>query len=255
MPARKLICLLVLCAAPAVPVFAQDGGKSSDEWTFLVEPYAWGPNVYVETLDGQEFEISIDDLLDGFDFALELKLGARKDKWTFMFDTIYMDLSWDDFGSANFLGQDIETQVQVDMQVWLLDFTAGYEILQTGKTRLEALAGVQWLYEDLGFKFDVAALGVSTQGTFTAWDGYGGLQGETVLSDKWYLTYQVQLGTGDSNRIWNAIAGANRKFESMTLFMGWRYVDFEMDTSGDDGGQLIDGQYATGPMIGFKWTF
>jgi hypothetical protein len=36
---------------------------------------------------------------------------------------------------------------------------------------------------------------------------------------------------------------------------GWRYADWEMDTGGDDGGYLIDGQYATGPLIGLKWKF
>lgn len=252
---RTLLYVLVLCTVPVISAHAQGDEESTHEWVFLVEPYGWGPDVTVETLDGQEFDVTLGDLIDGFDFAWEMKVGARKGKWTFLLDTIFMDLSWDDFGSASFAGQDIETEVQVDMQVWLVDLTASYEFLDTGRTRLEALAGVQYLYEDLGFKFDAAALGVEATTTFNTWDAFGGLQGSTDLSDKWYLTYQVQLGTGDSNRVWNAIAGANRKFEKLTMFMGWRYVDFEMDTNDTDGGNLIDGQYASGPMVGLKWIF
>ena len=255
MSARFLFCLLVLCALPVAPAFAQDSGNPSDKWEFLVEPYGWLPDVTVEDKTGEEFKLKLHDLLDGAEFAYEVTLGARKNKWTFFLDTIYMDLSWDDHGTANLIGQPVRTDVRIDMQVWYVTLVASYAFFETNKTRLEALFGFQFLYEDIGFTFDVGPSGESIETDFNALDGLVGLRGATSLSEKWYLSYYGSIGTGESDLVWNALLGVNRKFRDVTAFAGWRHADFEMDKGSSSGGELINGQYATGPVLGVKWIF
>ena len=255
MSIRTLFCLLALCAFPVAPAFAAGSGNPSDEWEFLVEPYGWFPEVTVEDKTGEEFKLTLDDLIRGADFAYEVVLGARKNKWTFFLDTIYMDLSWDDDGSANLIGRPVHTDVEIDMKVWLVTLLASYAFLETEKTRLEVLFGVQFLSEDIGFEFDVGPLGEKIETDFNALDGLVGLRGVTDLSEKWYVSYYGSIGTGESDLVWNAQLGVNRKFRNVTAYAGWRHADFEMDEGGSSGGQLINGQYATGPVLGAKWIF
>jgi len=49
---------------------------------------------------------NIGDLIDGLEFAGQLILGARKNKWTFLLDTTYVKLNWAACGSS-------ELQIQV----------------------------------------------------------------------------------------------------------------------------------------------
>ena len=235
--------------------FAQGSESDTNEWQFLVEPYAWVTGFTVEKLNGDDLEIHLDELIRGAEFATEIKLGAQKNKWGFILDAIYMDLGWNDRGNVDVAGTSVETDVKIDVQLWYVTFGGGYAFFESEKSRMEVFAGVSLLWEDIRFAYDLGAAGIDQETTFNAWDGLVGLRGLTDLSEKWYLSYSASIATGESDSVIDATLGVNYKFEKFTLFAGWRYLDFDMERGSSSGGDLIDGQYGSGPLFGFKWLF
>ena len=74
-------------------------------------------------------------------------VGARKGKWSFMLDTIYLDVK----DSKNFtipVGSflDINAKGTVEVTNWILTPSVGYNIFQTERINLDFLAGARYLY-------------------------------------------------------------------------------------------------------------
>ena len=45
-------------------------------------------------------------------------------------------------------------------------------------------------------------------------DGVIGLRGRTPLSEKWFLAYYLDVGTGDTDSTWQALGGVGYHFQS-----------------------------------------
>ena len=104
-----LIAITVLCSSLfSINVYAEETKPDTDrseaapeEWEFVLELYGWMAGVDATTAGGHDVEIEFDDILDNFDFAIMGVLGARKNKWSFMTDIIFMDLGNDSNTSLN----------------------------------------------------------------------------------------------------------------------------------------------------------
>jgi hypothetical protein len=255
---RNLLCLLALYAVAVCPVAAQGSGNSkSGELETMLELYAWLPvDITIQMHGGDTFELEASDLLDNLNFVTEFMVGARKNKWTFFFDTILMDLEFDGGGEVR-LGDSFrrDDDYDIDLEAWILDAILSYAVLETKGTRLEVLGGVRLLWEDITFAFDLGQADGEIGDTFSSWDGVVGMRGVTDLSKKWYISYYGDIGAGEADLTWQALLGVNYKFKKFTLFAGWRHIDYQMDTDGTSGGELIDGEYGTGPLIGAKFLF
>ena len=80
-------------------------------------------------------------------------------------------------------------------------------------------------------------------------DGVVGIRGRTDLSDRWYLTYYADVGTGDSDLTWQAFAGINYQFQAVDVTLGYQHLDWEFDD------QLLDDLEMSGPALGVKFSF
>ena len=66
--------------------------KSSDQWQYDFEIYGWLPNIYVTTASQDHITLTLGDLLSNLKWMTMLDFGARKDKWSFNADVIYLHI-------------------------------------------------------------------------------------------------------------------------------------------------------------------
>ena len=82
------------------------------------------------------------------------------------------------------------------------------------------------------------------------WDFIVGARGRTDLTEKWYIHYYADIGTGDSNSTWQAIAGINYRFSKVDVTVGYAHMDWDLD---DDA--MIKDMTLKGPYAGIKFRF
>ena len=82
------------------------------------------------------------------------------------------------------------------------------------------------------------------------WDGVVGIRGFYNLSDRWFVPYRVDIGTGDSEFTWHAFAGIGYRFDSFKLLLAYRYLEWEFED-----GEVLDDLQVSGPAIGALFTF
>lgn len=235
--------------ATAMPAAAED--MNSDKWEFGAEIYLWGAGIGTTTAEGDDIDISFSDLMKNLDMALMTTLVARKDKWTLFSDIIYLDVSASDKSTANIIGYPVKTKIDVGMEAWIVTTAGAYQVMQNENTRLDVLAGARYFWLKMPMKIKIgerSSIKASPSGD--VWDGVVGIRGNTNLNDKWYLTYYLDVGTGDTDLTWQAVAGFNYRFDKLDAVFGYRYLDWDFDD--DAAFQDIN---VSGPYAGVRFRF
>ena len=235
--------------ATAMPAAAEE--MNSDKWEFGAQIYLWGAGIGTTTAEGDDIDISFSDLMKNLDMALMTTLVARKDKWTLFSDIIYMDLSASDKSTANIIGYPVKTKIDVGMEAWIVTTAGAYQVMQNENTRLDVLAGARYFWLKMPMKIKIgerSSRKASPSGD--VWDGVVGIRGNTNLNDKWYLTYYLDVGTGDTDLTWQAVAGFNYRFDKLDAVFGYRYLDWDFDD--DTAFQDIN---VSGPYAGVRFRF
>jgi hypothetical protein len=237
-------CLLVM----ATPVRAADS-RSADEWKFDATIYLWASSIDIKPQDGDTIHLSFSDLLDNLDMAFMGALGARKDKWSLLTDVIYMDVSFDEKGSVEIPGQNINTKASIAKKAWIVTAAGGYNLVDTGKYSLDLLAGARYLAVDLPIKYKIGSDKLKTTVSANVWDGIIGVRGKVNLADEWYMNYYADGGTGDSSFTWQALAGLNYQFKKVVAGFGYRYLTTY------DKDDAIEDLTVKGPYAGVRFFF
>jgi len=234
-------CLLAMTA----PLSAADS-RSADEWQFDAAVYLWGASMEVTPHNGDELKMSFSDILDNLDLTFMGVLNARKDKWSLMGDVIYMKLSDDINGSID---NNIRTKLDVEMEAWIVTLAGGYTLVDTGKYSVELLGGGRYLSVDVPIKFQVDSEKLKVSPSRSGWDGIIGVRGKVDLADKWYMSYYLDGGTGESESTWQGIAGLNYQFKKLDAGVGYRYLNFNINSD------QIDDLTVKGPYAGVRFLF
>ncbi len=234
-------CLLVF----AVTVSAAES-TSADEWQFDAAVYLWGASMEVTPHDGDTLKMSFNDIIDNLDLTFMGVLNARKDKWSMMGDVIYMKLSDDMNGSIENM---VPAKLDVEMEAWIITLAGGYTLVDTGKYNLELLGGGRYLSVDVPVKFQIGQEKQKVSPSRSGWDGIIGVRGKVDLADKWYMSYYLDGGTGESKSTWQGIAGLNYQFRKFDAGFGYRYLNFNIDSD------QIDDLTVKGPYAGVRFLF
>jgi len=198
---------------------------------------------------GDTIKISFSDIISNLDMTFMGMLGAHKDKWSLLADVIYMNLSDSQYGSGKLIGQNIGTKVDVEMDAWIVTAAGGYNLVDTGTHSLDLLAGARYITVDLPLKFQVGPIKLKTTPSGDYLDGIVGVRGKADLADKWYLSYYLDAGTGDSSSTWQALAGLNYQFEKFDAGFGYRYLTWNLDDN------ALDDLTVKGPYAGVRFLF
>ena len=236
--------LFLVTGLPAMA--SETAGK--DEWQFDGNVYLWGAEIQADLPGGGDIDISFSDIVDNLDMAFMGGLGARKDKLRLFTDIIYMKLEDDDI-DAPYVPSAID--IGVTLEAWIVQPTAAYTVYQKPEYNIELLGGVRYLWLDVDLDISLAG-GPSGSGSDDGsnWDGIVGVQGNMSLTDKWGAVAYLDYGTGDSDYTYQALAGLNYQYDSVTGTFGYRHLrwEFEDDTP-------LENLRVSGPYAGVKFNF
>ncbi len=215
------------------PSLAQAQESAADnDWQFAIAPYLWGAGISGKTQRGAPIDISFDDLFDNLESALMLSFEARKNKWMILADYINLDVAAS------------QQPITVNLKSKIVNIAGGYNLYQE-KSRLDLIFGARNLDLDLS----ITPGPISPSGNIL--DGIVGVKGQLVLSKRWYLPYYVDIGTGDSDLSWQAIAGASfQAAKWVDLALVYRHLEWDL---GND--KLVADLNISGPAFGAIFRF
>lgn len=230
--------------APPPPAAPESG------WQFRVAPYLWAQQldgtVGVRGLAG-DVDLSFSDILDDLDFAFFAAFEARYGRWGIMTDVNYAETS-DSFDTRDIVFSDGGFK----MQQFLGNLTVNYRVLENEGTVIDLYGGARLNWIDL----DINVVGVkggevSRSGDDFWADAVVGARFNTSLGGPWFLRASGDIGGGESDFTWQAMALIGYKInDSCNVGLGYR----GLGTDYQNGGFTYD-VTAHGPVLGVEWHF
>jgi len=281
---RNLIAYSV--AGAALLAFANARAQAdANEWQYSLTPYIWLP-----VIDGAlnygpppggggdpNVEVGPTDWLDLLNFAVLVNGSARKDDFVIFSDFVYLSmettdssvLSVDDTnlvaGALGLVPVDaslaLGTKSELDGITWTI--AAGYRIEDTGTSTMDAFAGVRYFGVDVSTRWNLTSE-ITTPGGTTVlpaqgsvsgdvdlWDGIIGVRGHFDLaSEKLSVPYYLDVGTGQSDLTWQAMAGISWAFGFGDLLVLYRHLEYD-----EGSGDLMQSFSFSGPVVGARFNF
>lgn len=243
----------------------------ADEWAFGAAIYGWFPDISGTTAlsqgsGGGDFEIDIEDILANLQFTLMGTFDARRGRWGFVTDVIYMSVENSDSafrdGTIGGIGipVDVQADVKFEMESWIWNAAGYYRAVDASNRTLDLLAGVRYI--DVSQQLDWSLTGNvgafplpdregSAKSTLANWDFVVGLRGRFAFGqdDAWFIPYHLDVGAGDSNFTWQGLAGLGHAFRWGEVIGFWRYIGYDLSSGS------VDDVNFSGPGIGavFHW--
>ncbi len=257
-PGRALVlfaALLVASAQTAVVAVASE----SDPWEYSAGLYAWGAGIGGKTVEGDEIDLSLSDIIDNLHMIFFGEAGMRKKDWGLHGDLIYLNIGAANSGTTRVpVGPDsipVDTDVNISLKAWVFTPTVHYTLVDTEKNRFDILGGLRYLYLDARVELDedlpiAGERSQTLEDSGPTWDGIVGFKGRYNIDDKWYLPYYADVGTGESKITWQAFGGVGYKFSKVDTTLGYRYLKWEFDDN-----DALDNLNVSGLLLGFNYKF
>jgi hypothetical protein len=256
----KTLAVLLIAAFFTSTAIAGEYNGYGDEWQHSITVYGWGAGLGGRTASGSGIDVGFDTILDNLDFAFMGNYKAHKDRWSFLADFIYMDLSAEKqldlvppIGGDNI---NVTTDSNAGVEGRIFQMAGGYNLHNRESTTVDFVFGARYLdlSADLLFAFDLGLPEVNPTLELSEsnnnWDAFIGLNGKIRIGARWFIPYHVDVGAGDSDLTWQALAGVAYNasdWADITLvyrFMAW-----------DIGGELVDDINFSGPALGVVFKF
>ena len=245
---------------------------NEEDWQFGASIYGWFPDIAGQTSftppnGGGDFEVGIDQILENLEFTLMGQFDARKGKWGLMADMIYMDVGNSKSGvrEATIGGTpipvDASADVNMDLESWIWTLAGYYRVQDQTNSSFDLLGGLR--YTDVAQKVawditgNVASIPVldragSAEAGLDNWDAIIGARGRFAFGseNRWFVPYYLDVGAGDSDLTWQALAGIGYKFKWGETAAFWRYLSYDLPSD-----KAIADINFSGPAIGvaFRW--
>jgi hypothetical protein len=210
-----------------------------EAWKFEASVYFWGASIGGKSASGSNIDVKVDDVLDNLEFAVMGLATVRKGRWSLNTDLIYLDI--EDSATIG-PGQ----SASVGLSGWVVTPFVGYNLVNTDRIYLNILGGARYL--DLEAELRVGS--ARAENTGGNWDGIIGVEGDVNLTEKWFLPYQLDIGTGESDLTWQAYGGVGYRFKWFDVAAAYRYIRWDFDDN-----KALDDLYFHGPFVGLRFSF
>jgi len=237
----------------ASPVMAEGSGSSSN-WEYAAEIYLWAPKITATTPRGDS-QLPFYKIIDDLQFTFMGAVGARKDKWTFVTDLVYLNINNDINGVRDLPGPGgaaLDVTGEAKLKSWIVTPTVGYAIHDSEKARIEILGGVRYL--DLKAELQASVNGNERFDRSMSegyWDAIIGARANFSLNEHWYIPIHFDIGTGETDGTWQGFAGVGYKFEKFNTILAYRYLDYNFDESN----KVLEDLNVKGLFLGFMFKF
>jgi hypothetical protein len=277
MTIRRLLASGFLCAIASLVVpaaaFAADTTTTmpADDWHFSVTPYGWFPEIrstLAFTPPGSDSAPTVtvkpSSYLSDLQFAGMIAGTARKGDLLLIGDLIYTDMSsltgkvTSISGPGGRVTLPVDASLNVGMRMLIVTAGAGVTVAKDASGEVAIFGGVR--YGQIKSSVEAGVFGPGGQfGTSVAsnnnsdlWDGIIGVNGNFKLSDdgKWYVPYELDVGAGSSNWVWNGLIGVGYRFDWGNLLVGYRNISYYPSSS-----RILEELRLGGPLLGatFAW--
>jgi opacity protein-like surface antigen len=206
--------------------------------------YIWGADISgtatlgSQTIPQQPVEIDFDDILDKLDFGIQLHYEGVGENWGGGLDYTYLKLS-----DTNDEG------VKGEVKSTLTELFALYRANQA----VDVLAGVRFLGLDMSVTGPNEQANADGERDLT--DVFAGGRARLPISDTVLFVMRGDIGTGDSDLVWNALLGIDwHVSNSIALRGGYRWLDYDLDKDDASVEAKLDISMS-GPFlgVGFQW--
>jgi len=242
------------------PVQAEES-STSNGWDFSAAIYLWGTDIGGKTASGSEVDVSFNDLFDNLNSAFMGTFEARKDKWLVITDLIYLDVSADKTANVtipidpiNSIHFDVTGEADMDMTGKVFQLAGGYNLHTDTRSRLDLIGGARYLDLDMDTSVTITGplkippIKISESGH--VWDGIVGVKGRYALGQRWSLPYYVDIGAGQSDFTWQAMAGVGfNAAKWVDIALVYRHLEWDI------GGDIIHNINFSGPALGAVFRF
>jgi hypothetical protein len=153
----------------------------------------------------------------------------------------------------------VNANLSLDVKSNILTLGGTYSFVEKPEYTLGMIFGARMLSMDqtLNWSFvGTGPLGVAQSGTSdvsgTNWDAIVGVRGRARFGDglRWFVPYYADVGTGNSQFTWQALAGVGYSFNWGDVLVAWRYLDYEFKSG--DALQSLD---FNGAAVGVSFKF
>lgn len=263
-----VVFVMVALLSP-LPGMAQD---DSGGWEWRATIYGWLPTIKGTTQfptggSGPTIEVGVDDVIDNLDFTFMGALQANKGRWGFFTDVLYLNEGASESASRDLtigphaMPAEVSADVGMDLKSLVWSLAATYKLNSNANNPVDLLFGTRMVDMEQTLKWsfngDIGGLPLpgrsgSSKVSGTNWDAIIGIKGDLFFGadSRWVMPYYLDVGTGDADFTWQAMAGIGYQFGWGALLLTYRYLDYEMGSNSP-----IDELSFSGPMIGasFQW--
>jgi len=203
------LCAGVLFSAPSAARAADS--SASNDWQYAASIYLWAAGIRGETATGGEVDVSFDTLISNLNMAFMGAFEARKSEWSLLADVVYLNVGDNGAGKVPVTtesGATLPLKVDTGVKVkgWVVSLLGGYNVRNTERLSVDVIAGARYL--DLSLDFDLGLQSqrfgrpIDVSASDGVWDAVEGVRGHANLNESWYLPYQFDVGTGQSDLTW-----------------------------------------------------
>lgn len=245
-----IIFIFFTCSAYA------GGYDETEALHFDAAAYLWGAQVTGTTANGQPIKLTFKEILKDLRFGYMGAFRARKGKWSFVSDVIYLDLK---ANKSSTIPVPYNSQViavfgnaDVILTGWILNFNGAYNFVENNRYTFNVLGGARYLELNAQSNLRFDALGytkpISVDLSGRNWNAIGGVKGLVKLNEQWSIPYYVDAGTGQSKFTWQAYSGLSYAVSWGSIDLLYRYESwkFKQNSSLRDinlGGLLLGAVY------------
>ncbi len=264
--------LPALAASAALAFLVPAAAHAAGDWEWQATVYAYLPTISGDTtfpppVGGQSASVDAGKILDNLKMTFMGALAARNGEWGVATDLIYFDLGNTKSGSRDLslggaeLPAGVTGKIGFDMKTWLWTLAGTYRVVDEKAVTLDVLGGVRLLDVTQTLDWELAGnvatvpVGSRTgarEASLQNWDAIVGVAGRARLGadGRWFVPYELDVGTGESNFTWQAFAGLGYTFGWGDVFVVYRAIDYQMKS-----GRTIERLSTGGPAIAasFRW--
>ncbi|MFN9480565.1 MAG: hypothetical protein ACK6C0_14265 [Betaproteobacteria bacterium] len=269
---QTCIAAALLAGASALAAPTAQAQDKADDWRFRGVLYGYFPSLdgttqFPSGASGPSIGVDASTLVSNLKFAFMGTFEAQKGKWGALADVFYSDVGGDGSATRDFslgaraIPADLTANLSLDVKSTIVTLVGTYSLIESPDYSLSALAGVRVASLDQTLDWassgNVGPVGLPgrsgrTEISATNWDGVVGVRGRARFGEqgRWFVPYYLDLGTGNSQFTWQAVAGIGYAFGWGELLAAWRYIDYDLKSDSP-----IQSLTFNGPAIGvaFSW--
>ena len=249
-----VIAGLLLCASAAAaqtaPAVAQtpSSQSSTEDWQFELVPYLWGSAIDGDVGIGNRtvnVDASFSNILDHLHFAAMGLAEARRENLVVLTDALYTDLR----GQRATPGP-LFSSVRPEQKLFILTPEAGYRVLDTEGSSIDALGGIRFWHLKSELEFRAGLLPSIDMEASRNWvDAIVGLRARTALPRRTWVSAYGDVGAGGSDLTYQLVGTVGGDIGTRyAVTFAYRYlkVDYDKDRV------LLD-TAMKGPLFGFTF--